>query len=175
MDKKYFDENEINDWELLEAFNEKTHIFTGLKQSEYKHHTDGTGYTDSAFGTRYFNIELKYRNLNLLDDGRISGATDKGEFIDNTIFIESHKAADMLLDCINGLEPIYINFLSDGHIVIFNLNKLTKRPMKTGTLNIRSKGYNKFEVAKRQGLYLKDAAIYNKDYKLIKRSGEDFI
>ena len=47
--------------------------------------------------------------------------------------------------------------------------------MKTGTLNIRSKGYNKFEVAKRQGLYLVDAAIYDKDYKLIKRSGEDFI
>ena len=112
-DKQYFDENEINDWELLEEFNENTGVFTGLKQSEYKHHTDGTGYTDSPFGTRYFNIELKYRNLNLLDDGRISGATEKGEFIDNTIFIESHKAADMLLDSINGLEPIYINFLSN--------------------------------------------------------------
>ena len=39
----------------------------------------------------------------------------------------------------------------------------------------KSKGYGKFEVAKREGLYLKDAAIYDKDYKLVKKSGEDFI
>jgi hypothetical protein len=42
-------------------------------------------------------------------------------------------------------------------------------------MNIKSKGYGKFEIAKREGLYLKDAAIFNKDGKLIKRSGEDFI
>lgn len=176
MNKEYFENNELNDWDLFEQFNEVTEIFTHIKQSEAKHHTDGTGFTTNGFGdTRYFNIELKYRNLNLLDDGRISGATEKGEFIDDTIFIESHKVADMLLDGINGLEPLYINFLVDGHIIIFNLNKLTKRPKKTGTMNIKSKGYGKFEIAKRQGLYLKDAAIYDKNYKLIKRSGEDFI
>ena len=176
MNKEYFENNELNDWDLFEQFNEVTELFTHIKQSEVKHHTDGTGFTRNGFGeTRYFNIELKYRNLNLLDDGRISGATEKGEFIDDTIFIESHKVADMLLDDINGLEPLYINFLADGHVVIFNLNKLTKRPKKTGTMNIKSKGYGKFEVAKREGLYLKDAAIYDKDYKLVKKSGEDFI
>ena len=176
MNKEYFENNELNDWDLLEQFNLVTELFTHIKQSEVKHHTDGTGFTTNGMGeTRYFNIELKFRNLNLLDDGRISGATEKGEFIDDTIFIESHKVADMLLDSINGLEPLYINFLADGHVIIFNLNKLTKRPKKTGTMNIKSKGYGKFEVAKREGLYLKDAAIYDKYYKLIKRSGEDFI
>lgn len=176
MDKKYFEESEDVDWKRLENFNDLTGIFTGLKQTEPKYHTDGTGYTENSFGEkRYFNIELKYRNLNLLDNGRISGATDKGEFIDDTIFIESHKVADMLLDCINGLEPLYINFLADGKVVIFNLNKLSKRPKKTGTMNIRSKGYGKFEIAKRQGLYLIDAAVYDKDYNLIKKSGEEFI
>ncbi len=176
MNKQYFENNELNDWDLFEQFNEVTEIFTHIKQAEVKHHTDGTGFTTNGMGeTRYFNIELKYRNLNLLDDGRISGATEKGEFIDDTIFIESHKVADMLLDGINGLEPLYINFLADGHVVIFNLNKLTKRPKKTGTMNIKSKGYGKFEVAKREGLYLKDAAIYDKYYKLVKKSGEDFI
>jgi hypothetical protein len=176
MNKQFFENNELNDWELLEKFNIATDAFNHIKQSEVKHHTDGTGFTTNGLGeTRYFNIELKFRNLNLLDNGKISGATEKGEFIDDTIFIESHKAADMLFDAINGLEPLYINFLSDGHVIIFNLNKLTKRPKKTGTMNIKSKGYGKFEVAKRQGLYLKDAAIYDKDYKLIKRSGQDFI
>jgi hypothetical protein len=40
-------------------------------------------------------------------------------------------------------------------------------------MNIKSKGYKKFEVAKRQFLYLSDAAIY-KNGKLIKRAGEEF-
>lgn len=171
-----FIQNEKNDWELLKTFNEVTGLFDELKQTEEKYHTDATGYSINKLGeTRYFNIELKYRNLNLLENGKISGATEKGEFIDDTIFIESHKVADMLLDTINGLEPLYINFLADGNIIIFNLNRLTTRPKKTGTMNIKSKGYGKFEIAKREGLYLKDAAIFNKNGKLIKRSGEDFI
>lgn len=174
--QKYFNENELNDWKKLEEFNNKTHVFTHLERTEEKYHTDGTGYTVNGLGEyRYWNIELKNRNLNLLDDGRISGATSKGEFIDDTIFIESHKVADMLLDSINGLEPIYINFMADGKVVIHNLNKLTKRPKKTGNMTIKSQGYNKFEIAKRQGLYLVDAAIYDKDYNLIKKAGEDFI
>lgn len=173
----YFNENEKNDWKKLEEFNEKTQLFTHLKQSETKFHTDATGYTTNKFGeTRYWNIELKNRNLNLLDDGRISGSTSKGEsFYDDTIFIESHKIADMLLDNINGLEPLYINFLSDGKVIIHNLNKLTLRPKKTGTMNIKSQGYGKFEIAKRQGLYIKDAAIFDADGKLIKKAGEDYI
>lgn len=166
----------MNDWELLKQFNEKTKLFDELTPTKEKHHTDVSGYTVTKFGdTKYWNIELKYRNLNLLDDGRISGATEKGSFFDETIFIESHKIADMLLDAIDGLTPLYINFLSDGTTVIFNLNNLKKRPKKTGTMNIRSNGYGKFEIAKREGLYLSDAAIYNKNGKLIKRAGEDFI
>lgn len=75
---------------------------------------------------------------------------------------------------IEGLTPLYINFLQDGYIIIFNLANLKKRPEKSTTKNIKSKGYNKFEMAKRQGLYLSDAAIYNKDFKLIKRAGEEW-
>lgn len=178
MDKQFFDDTEKVCWEKLEEFNNKTHVFDSITRTIKKYHTDGTGYTTNRFGeTRYFNIELKNRNQLLLDNGKISGhsETSNRDYIDDNIFIESHKVADMLLDTINGLEPIYINFLLDGNTVIFNLNKLTKRPLKTGYMNIKSKGYNKFEMAKRQGLYLIDAAIFNKDGKLIKRSGEDFI
>lgn len=175
MKSNYFSENEEVDWQKLEEFNSKTHLFDHLSQTEVKHHTDGTGYTTTKLGeTRYFNIELKNRNLNLMDDGRISGATDKGSFFDDTIFIESHKVADMLLDQINGLEPLYINFLADGKVIVHNLSKLTQRPKKTANMNIKSKGYGKFEVAKREGLYIKDAAIYDSNYNLIKKAGEDF-
>lgn len=176
MDKEYFQSNELKDITKLKAFNKATGLFDEIGETEVKYHTDATATTTTKLGeVKYWNIELKDRNLNLMDDGRISGATDKGSFYDDTIFIESHKVADMLLDCINGLTPLYINFLSDGHILIFNLSNLKKRPKKTGTMNIRSKGYQKFEIAKRQGLYIYDAAIYDKNYKLIKRAGEEFI
>ena len=172
----FFSKTEKADWELLQAFNEHTHIFDELQQTEDKYHTDGTGYTTTGIGeARYWNIELKNRNLILLEDWRISGCTDKGkEFVDDTLFIESHKVADMVLDTINGVEPIYVNFLANGYTAIFNLSKLTMRPKKTATMNIKSKGYNKFEVSKRQGLYLKDAAIWDNNYRLIKRAGDDF-
>ena len=175
MDKEYFENNEERDWELLQAFNEKTGLFDELTKANEKHYTDASGYTVNKLGDiRKWNIELKYRNLNLLDDGRISGATERGSFFDETIFIESHKIADMLLDNINGLEPLYINFLNDGKVIVYNLTKLTLRPKKTGNMNIKSKGYGKFEVAKRQGLYIKDAAIFGNDGKLIKKAGEDW-
>ncbi len=175
MDNEFFKSNELKDITKLKAFNKVTGLFDEIGETEVKHHTDATGYTTTKMGDiKYWNIELKDRNLNLMEDGRISGATDKGSFYDDTIFIESHKVADMLLDSINGLTPLYINFLSDGHIIIFNLSNLKKRPKKTGTMNIKSKGYQKFEVAKREGLYISDAAIFDKNYKLIKRAGEEW-
>lgn len=175
MNKDFFKENELNDWNLLIDFNERVNLFDELTSTEAKHHTDGTGYTITKLGTtKYWNIELKRRNLILTDDGKISGCTDKGTFVDDTIFIESHKAADMFFDQIEGLIPLYINFLADGSTVIYNLSNLKKRPVKTGTMNIRSKGYNKFEIAKRQGLFLSDAAIFDKDGNLIKRAGEEW-
>lgn len=174
MDKAFFEENELNDWERLLEFNEKVNLFNEINSAVTKHHTDATGYTVTKLGTtKYWNIELKSRNLILTDNGKISGCTDKGTFVNDTIFIESHKAADMFFDQIEGLIPLYINFLADGSVIIHNLSNLKKRPLKTGTMNIRSKGYNKFEIAKRQGLYLSDAAIY-KDGKLIKKAGEEW-
>ena len=174
MKQEFFNENEEKDFEKLKVFNQATGIFDEIGQTNHKYHTDATATTTNKLGeTRYWNIELKDRNLNLMEDGRISGATDKGTFYDYTILIESHKVADMLLDMINGLTPLYVNFLSDGHILIFNLANLKKRPQKTGVMNIRSKGYQKFEIAKREGLFISDAAVYDKNFKLIKKAGEE--
>ena len=78
MDNNYFKENELNDWELLRAFNEKTHLFDELTPTKEKHHSDGSGYTVNKLGEkRNFNIELKDRKQVLLDNGVISGTTDK--------------------------------------------------------------------------------------------------
>lgn len=171
INKVYFQENETNDIEKLTDFNRKAHIFEHIKQSEEKHYTDATGYSMD----RKFNIELKNRNQILLKNGKISGCTQNGKsYIDDDIFIEDHKIADMMLDYISyGLEPLYINFLNNA-IIIFNLSKLSIRPRKHLNMKINSKGYRAMEFANRQGLFLKDAAIYDINYNLIKRCGEEW-
>lgn len=169
MDKNYFDTNESNDMKLLYDFNLHTNLFSGLNPSEYSHFSDATAYTISRLGEeRKFNIEIKKRNAVLLKSGKVSGAT----FVDDNIIIESHKACDLLFDNINGYEPLYINFLDNNVVVIYNLNKLSIRPQSMKKF-IKSNGYQGFEIASRQGLNIKDAAIY-KDYKLVKRIGEEW-
>ena len=170
-DKEYFENNEEQDLKKLIEFNEKAHIFEHIKESEIKHYSDATGYS----ADRIFNIELKNRNQVLLTNGKISGCTQGGKsYIDDDLFIEDHKAADLLMDYIAyGLEPLYINFLNNC-VLIFNLSKLSIRPKKHLNLKINSKGYRTMEFGNRQGLYLKDAAIYDSNYNLIKRCGEEW-
>lgn len=165
----YFETNEKQDFKMLLTFNNAAHIFSEVGATPQYHHCDATAQTVTKFGeVRKFNIELKRRNLTLGPDGTVMGE----HFTADTIFIESHKACDLLMDNLMGYEPLYVNFLNDGIVMIFNLNKLTKRPKKEKKI-IKSKGYNTMEVAARQGLYIKDAAIY-KNNKLIKRCGEEW-
>ena len=170
--KKYFSENEEADLKKLEEFNAKAHIFASITPAKEKHYADASGYS----ADRKFNIELKNRNQLLLTDGRISGCSQTGkEYIDETIFIEDHKLSDMLLDWLTiGLEPLYITFLVNGWVIIYNLSKLTVRPKRYLNLKIGSKGYKSMEFGNRQGLYIKDAAIYDSNYNLVKRCGEEW-
>ena len=94
------------------------------------------------------------------------------KFNENTLFIESHKIADLLLDQVIGYEGLYVNFLNNNVVVIYNVGKLSVRP-KLEKKRIPSRGYQGFEMAFREGLHIKDAAIY-KDYKLVKRIGEEW-
>lgn len=174
INENFFNEAERICWEKLQEFNNAYEVFNHIERTRGKWHSDSTGYTTNKLGEkRQFNIELKNRNQILLDNGVISGHSDNGGYTSNTLMIESHKVADLLLDAIDGLEPLYINFLMDGTTLIFNLSKLTKRPQKSDRQNIKSRGYDKFEMAKRQYLYIVDAAIY-KDGKLIKKAGEEW-
>lgn len=169
MDKQYFESKENENWELLTAFNNETKLFDEIGRMKECHHTDATGSTITKLGEeRKFNIELKTRNVTLTKSGKFKG--DK--FNENTLYIESHKVADLLLDQIIGYEGLYVNFLNNNVVVIFNVGKLSVRP-KLEKKRIPSKGYQGFEMGFRQGLHIKDAAIY-KDYKLVKRIGEEW-
>lgn len=169
MDKKYFEEKENENWKLLCDFNNSTHLFDEIGRMHEYYHSDATGKTISKMGEeRLFNIELKTRNVTLTQSGNFKG--DK--FNENTLYIESHKVADLLLDQVIDKEGLYINFLNNNVVVIFNLGKLSVRP-KLEKKRIPSKGYQGFEMAFREGLHINDAAIY-KDNKLVKRIGEEW-
>lgn len=171
MDNKFIEEKENKDWNLLKEFNEASNYFTELIQREKYATSDASGRT---FDGRAFGIELKSRNQVLMNDGRLSGQTyDGNTYTADTIFIEAHKLASLLCDYnVKGDEPLYINFLDDGCIVLYNLSKLTSVPKKKH-LTIKSKGYNREEGEYRFELPLKDAAIF-KNNKLLKRIGENW-
>lgn len=157
--KDYFKKNERMDYKMLETFNEHTHIFDTLRQAKEGHHTDAIGTHTSKLGEkRTFNIELKRRFINL--DTYPS------------IYIEDYKLGSMLLDYMMfGIEPLYVNFLNDNTVVIFNLNKLTKYP-KLDIKNINSDGKERTQLqSRRYCLSFDDAVIYH-NYNLIKPLGE---
>ena len=169
MDKNYFEQKENENWKLLCDFNEHTHLFDEIGRMPQYYHTDATGQTTNKLGeTRKFNLELKTRDVTLTQSGKFMG----DRFNENTLYIESHKVADLLLDQVIGYEGLYVNFLNNNVVVIFNVGKLKVRP-KLEKKRIPSKGYQGFEMAFREGLHINDAAIY-KDNKLVKRIGEEW-
>lgn len=124
-----------------------------------------SGYTSDASGTSFcgdVNIEIKVRNMEIDPTTlTITGHTkDDRSYTADTLYIESHKIADLLLDHMcDGKVPLYVNFLNGGYCVVFNLSKLKHRPRKEAK-RIYSKLYQGFELAKRQLLDLRDAYIY---------------
>lgn len=155
MNSEYGLINEEKDYILLKNFNKDILKLNELGRTPEHHHTDASGITRDG---QHINIELKYRNININTY--------------STMYLESHKAADMLLDYVcDGKIPLYVNFLNDGYVIVFNLAKLRHRP-STICKYIKSQLYEGFELAKRQELDMQDAFIYelkNNEYKLISK------
>lgn len=164
---KFAQQKENDCYEKLTDFNNFLNIVQ-LGRCPDKSSTDASGYTTDG---RYANIELKDRDMNLLEDFRLSGETKGKTYYAEDLFIESHKVADMMLDyqC-EGKLPLYINFINEDTVILYNLATLKHRPKKVSK-RIWSELYQGFEIAKRQCLNMDDAWIYKKingKYTLIK-------
>ncbi len=151
----YFVENEKKDLQMLYEFNYQVKLFDSITPTKEKSNIDATAKRKN----REFAIELKHRFINL----------EKYQ----TIMIESYKYLELKLEKeFNGMDGLYINFLADGTVVIFNISRLSTRPHYT-IHNIRSEGYEVNQLQERRyHLNLKDAAIYKKEnnnYKLIQK------
>lgn len=167
MNQDFALKQETNDYILLEDFNKVLKLME-LGQCPQKYTTDASGYTTDG---RYLNIELKKRNQTMSGLTLIgtSSKTNK-TYTADTIYIEGHKCGDMLLDYVVEKKiPLYINFLNDGYVVLYNLSTLKHRPTKVAK-RIWSELYQGFELAKREELRIEDGWIYqriNDKYKLI--------
>lgn len=167
MDKSYFNRNENNGYNKLNEFNNETKLFSTLDRTPEKYHYDASATTNS----KTYNIEIKLRNQILLDDLRVSGHSEQSgrDYIDDTIMIESHKMASQLLYAsMFGYTPLYVNFLNDGTVIIFNLHNLKILPLRKDNVKTYSKGYQRKEEEMKYYLSLKDACIY-KNNRLIKK------
>lgn len=163
MNKNYFKHNEDEGWNNLYTFSEKTKMFQTLDRAQEASQWDASGVCND----QKVLIEIKTRQANLTNDFKLSGKT----FFSDDLFIEDYKLAAILLEAkINNFVPIYVNFLADGNVVIFNLEKLTSYKLYSN-LSIDSKGYQVTQDrTNRIGLMMEDATIYSKDGKLIRKS-----
>ena len=151
----YFETNEKNDLQMLYEFNYVTKLFDSITPTEEKSQIDATAKRKN----REFSIEIKHRYINL----------EKYQ----TIMIEDYKLAELMLEyTVNNKEPLYVNFLADGHVLIFNLAKLSEKP-RMRIQNIKSEGYDKMQCQERRYMLpIKDAVIF-KDNNLIKPMGKE--
>lgn len=152
----YFKDNEKQDLQLLYQFNYDNKLFTWVMPTEPKSQIDAI----AMKGGRNFAIEIKHRLI----------PVDRYK----SIMIEDYKYLELLQEYqFNNREPLYINFLHDNVVVIFNLSKLSAKP-KLRIMNIKSEGYGTMQQQERRYMLdLSDACIY-KDNKLIKTMGEQW-
>ena len=144
-DEEYFNKSEDICSEKIQTFNNKYHLFNEIGELKRKSSIDWTGITCTG---KYANIELKNRNYS------------SNYF--QTIYIESHKWAKLKIQAEwDEQEPLYVNFMNDGVVLLFNLNKLKHKPVFSEIKQIKSNGYGGFEISSRIELDVKDAWRYN--------------
>lgn len=155
----FFRRKEKENIDNLNLFNELKGFFESVTKTPKGYEWDASGITVDG---RVYNAELKTRDAVLTDTGTVSGIN----FNDSTVILESDKAAPLLFDyLINGRLPLYINFLLDGTVLLWNLSNLKTRPVHEPII-INNKGYDKMYKGYREYLPISEAIIYPKLLKL---------
>lgn len=170
MDNEYFRKNENGGFKKLKEFNDNVHLFPEVYKTPDKYDYDASATTSN----RTFNIEIKVRNQTLTEDNKVVGVNGNGKpYTGDTIIIESHKMASQLLHAnFYGFTPLYVNFLEDNTILIFNLHSLKHFPDKKNDVKTYSKGYERNEKERKYYLSIDDACIY-KNNTLVKAACND--
>lgn len=151
----YFKAKEDENIQKLSELNELKNWFKTIEPTPKGYEYDASGVTSDG---RAYNVELKTRDAILTETNTVSGSN----FNDDTVIIESEKVGPLLWEYnINEAIPLYINFLTDGTVLIWNLASLKVRP-KHECIVINNKGYGKMYKGYRDYLPVGTAIIYPK-------------
>lgn len=185
-------------------FNNKKLNLNKLGQTPLGHYFDTSGYTTVEIEGKIVNkekviIEEKDREGTYLGNGKVEliNASTNQPYTTNTIYIELTHYTPMKEDGEYGIDgmpviPLYINYFTDGTIMVWNLNnKFKKRPKIDYSKPINDKGLNEKQERKFEKLYgrkmtdeekkaltvkkcemrvfldVDEAYIYNNNYELI--------
>jgi hypothetical protein len=168
MSKNFYTVEELKDWELLKLFNDKIKL-NNLGQTPKKWYFDASGYTHL---NQYTEIELKNRQGVLTDNPNIVEFTKKNKstYTATTVYIEPQHYARMIDDFrYDGVVPLYINFLADGSVIVWNLATLKKKPEWKYVTHIWDEGKKEYKDEWRILLELEEAFIYDCNNNLIKK------
>lgn len=171
MNKDFYTVEELKDWELLKLFNEKIKL-NNIGQTPKKWYYDASGYTHL---NQYTEIELKNRQGILTDNPNIVEFTKKNKstYTASTVYIEPQHYGRMIDDYrFDNVVPLYVNFLSDGSIIVWNLATLKKKPEWKYITKIWDEGKKKYKDEWRILLDINEAFIYDNQYNLVKRPNE---
>ena len=149
----YVDTMEDRGFALLTALNAEKHWFSSLTRLGDGYYADASGITSDM---RKVIIEVKTREM-VMSGGILTDSKDPSKTY-SSVMIEGHKMTDLILDSISGYLPLYINFLADGSVIIFNMSNLKTRPITSKT-RIYSKAAAKFDISARYLLDMSDAII----------------
>ena len=166
MSKNFYTVEELKDWELLKLFNEKIKL-DNLGQTPKKWYFDASGYTHL---NQYTEIELKNRNGVLKGNCIEFTKKNKDTYTATTVYIEPQHYSRMVDDYrFDDVVPLYVNFLSDGSIIVWNLATLKKKPEWKWVTHIWDEGKKEYKDEWRILLKLDEAYIYNNNYSLIQK------
>lgn len=169
MGKSYYTEEEIKDYELLNHFNNKLKL-NEMGKAPSKHYYDASGYTSTH---QYVEIELKNRNGELIDNKSVRMYTAKTNkpYTATTVYIEPQHYSRMKDDSEwdKNIIPLYINFLSDGSTIVWNLATLKKKPEWKYITHIWDEGKKNYKDEWRILLELEEAFIYDCNNNLIQK------
>lgn len=155
MEKFDVKEQEAIDFRLLQEFNEETFKLKHLGRRDGEANPiDASGLTEDD---RVINIEIKSRDFSI----------NKYP----TLMLETHKAYSLQDEYIKqGNIPLYVNFLNDDSVVVFNLLKSSGYMERRKT---HSRLYGNKEFQYKLFLPIKNGWIYKKDennnYKLMQK------
>lgn len=135
MNKEFFGKQETEGFKRLQKLNEDVFHLNNLERRIKKTDKDPIDASGLTFDDRTINIEIKIRDF------------DYNKF--PSLMIETHKAYPLMYEyAVYKRIPLYVNFLTDGSALVFNLARIPedKQYMKRMS-GIQSKGYEDKETS----------------------------